>query len=587
MCGITGAVNLCSNSIDINTIDIMLGTLKKRGPDECGMIQFPNCILGHTRLSIIDLSTGKQPMADIKKRYTITFNGEIYNYKELKKSLENRGHTFLSNSDTEVIVEAYKEYGTGCLEYLDGMFAFGIWDDKKKELFLARDRFGEKPLFYTFVNNTLYFASEIKAILKTSVSREIDLTSLDNYLSLLYVPPWRTIYKSIKQLKPAHYILYKGEEIEQKRYWKIEKTNKYRNISETEAKKTVLNILSDSVKSRMVSDVEVGTFLSGGIDSSIIASLAQKKSATKIKTFSAGFENFIDELPFAKEVAKIAKTEHYEKQINFDLLNSFKQVSAYFDSPFADSSNIPTHLISKFAREKVKVVLSGDGGDELFWGYGQYTEHQRLPRLKKIIKKIFSNPFSEYLKKIQHFDVGERRLLLKDTSSIESDPTTNIDFSEAKTDLEKINLVDFYMALPGDILTKVDQSSMMNSLEVRAPFLNHKLAEFAYNIPPFLKINNSQGKIVLKETFKNILPKNVLLRKKQGFGSPIKEWLLEDDFKEYVNKSLLSKNTLIEKYLNLSEVRKIVRKFYAGDYSLKYKVWILLSLEEWLKTHTK
>lgn len=583
MCGIAGITN-SKGQTRLESIQSALKELGKRGPDDRGVLSYPACTIGHTRLSIIDLSTGHQPMKDASGTAAITFNGEIYNYRQLRLELECKGHVFNTTSDTEVILKAYLEYGSDCVTYLDGMFAFGIWDNAKKLLFLARDRFGEKPLYFAFYNQELYFASEIKALLAAGIKPELDPVSLDNYLALLYVPPWRTIYKNIQPVKPAHYLIYQNGVTTQKQYWKLTKTNKP-TPTLAEAAKTVRDEVRNSVESRMVADVEVGTFLSGGIDSSIVTRLAAEMSP-EIKSFSAGFEGFINELPYAEEIARLAKTDHHSEQINIDLLQAFKETIAYFDSPFADSSNVPMQLLSRLARKKVKVALSGDGGDELFWGYGySYTRHLNLPFFQRIKQQLFSNPFKSYTRHIQHFKPEERQRLWRDPIAVEEDPTIHVDTSEAPTDLDKINLVDIYMALPGDMLTKVDQSSMMHSLEVRAPFLNHRLAEIAYNLQAEFKANKSRTKIILQEAFKDLLPGSFFTRKKQGFGAPIGEWLMKPKIKQYAEEILLADKARVGKYFHLKEVRKIVRDFYAGNSAQKYKVWALLSLEEWLLTH--
>ncbi len=584
MCGILSIIG--KKEIDTAHLEQALVTLSKRGPDERGTMSFSHCILGQTRLSIIDLAGGHQPMRDNAQNIAITFNGEIYNYQELKKHLESKGHIFSTQSDTEVILKAYIEYGSACPEKLDGMFAFVIWDEEKQQLFMARDRFGEKPLYYTFDHHGNFVcASEIKALFAMgTIKGEADPEAISNYLSLLYIPPWKTVYKNIFVLRPAHSAIVKNGAVTTTQYWKLKRNPL--NVTLDEAKDTVSKLLHASVKSRMIADVEVGTFLSGGIDSSIITHLSQDVSTHPVKSFSAGFENFINELPYAKEVAERVKTDHYAQQINVDLIDTFKKVSEYFDEPFADSSNIPMHLISEFARSKVKVVLSGDGGDELFWGYGQYRKHLNLPFFERMRVKFLSNPFDHYLSYNEHFNQAERKALLGQATSLKQEIYTHIDFSEAITSLEKINLVDMYMALPGDMLTKVDRSAMMNSLEVRSPFLNHTLAEYAYNLPPEFKAVRARGKVILGEIYKDVLPEKVFTRKKQGFNAPTKDWLMKLEFKSFVEESF--KDAHIYKFMNKSEVEKVIHNFYTKDpKKFQYKLWILLCLEWWFKTHAK
>ncbi len=582
MCGILGAAS--KNNIATDVLGDSLATLAHRGPDDQGVVSFPHAILAHTRLSIIDLSTGHQPMRDSYRDIIVVFNGEIYNYKELRKELEAKGHQFSTQSDTEVILKSYIEYGDVCPEKLDGQFAFALWDNARERLFLARDRFGEKPLYITNQGDTILFASEIKALLATgNVKSEIDPVSLDNYLSLMYVPPWRSIYKDIAPLPPAHRAVWEKGTYRQESYWKLTKDPVTLSLDDAAAK--VRALMEESVRSRMVADVEVGAFLSGGMDSSIVVRLAQKISGRPLKTFSAGFEGFIDELPYAKEIADIAHTEHHPAQIKENLADIFLSVSRYFDEPFADSSNIPTSLISRLAREKVKVALSGDGGDELFWGYGHYTRFNHLPKLQKIFSAFSGGDAYTYFKQtaLSQFSFKERASLLKNNSAQEQDLTSHLDLSEAHTPLEKINLLDYYLGLPGDMLTKVDRASMLHSLEVRSPFLNPELAQFAYNLPAEYKTDGRRGKIIFEKAFGDLLPSDFFTRKKQGFGAPLAAWLNKPEFKKLIEE-WFTPEAKIETLLNLEEVKKYIEAFYKGDASLQYKVWVLLSLEAWLRT---
>jgi asparagine synthase (glutamine-hydrolysing) len=581
MCGILGIT--ASGSETEAAIERAIGTLNRRGPDDRGKLAFPGCTLANTRLAIIDLAGGHQPIADSERGTAIVLNGEIYNYRELRRTLEGLGHRFVTESDTEVILKAYAQYGQNCPEHLDGMFAFAIWDDRNQELFLARDRFGEKPLFYARDGDALIFASEIKAILATGrVGAKLDPVSLDNYLALLYVPPWRTIYADIQTLKPGFSALYKNGRLTQNRYWQIRRQPL--RISREEAAESIRDMLAQSVRSRLIADVEVGVLLSGGVDSSIVATLAQAASSRQIKTFSAGFEGFIDELPYAAAVAAAAGTDHREEQIRADLLDAFQTAAGYFDEPFADSSNVPTHLISAAARKSVKVVLSGDGGDELFLGYGHYRKHQHLPRLARLARELLSPPLARFKKRaISHFSPRERARLARDPHAVEVDPTDHVDLSAGETPVEKMNLIDLAMGLPGDMLTKVDRSSMMHSLEVRCPFLNPGLAQFAYNLPVEYKLGPAHGKLILERAFAGKLPAEVFTRPKQGFGAPVKDWLAKPEFRGYVEKTLLADGR-IGQFLKPEVVRPYVEAFYAGRTSLQYRVWTLLALEAWCRS---
>ncbi len=582
MCGIIGIIGPQERTFE--EVEGAIKALSSRGPDDRGISRFAGATLGHTRLAVIDLSdAGHQPMKDSASVRTIVFNGEIYNYKELRAELEVLGHHFSSRSDTEVILKAFTQWNMRCVDHLDGQFAFAIWDDEAKTLFLARDRFGEKPLYVARTDHGLIFGSEIKALLAAGASEEIDTVSIDNFLALGYVPPWRSIYKTIKPLLPAHTATWKDNIYVEERYWQL--TREPLSLSLDDAAAQVRHLLTDSVRSRMIADIEVGAFLSGGIDSGIVVRLAQQVSGKKIRTFSGGFGDTINELPYAREIAALAGTEHTEAQMHEDLLQTFRETSAYFDEPFGDSSSIPTSLISKLARQKVKVALSGDGGDELFWGYGQYTRYNHLPKLRMLAHLISGSNAYEFYKSslLTRFSVAERQALLKDQSAIETDPTTHVDYSQAATPLEKINLTDFYMGLPGDMLAKVDRASMMHSLEVRSPFLNHGLAQFAYNLPAEYKTDGRRGKIILEKAFGDLLPQGFFTRKKQGFGPPVGPWLNLPPMRKLVGQ-WLAESPMVGHYLNAEIVKGYADRFLAGEENLQYKVWDLLALEAWMRT---
>jgi asparagine synthase (glutamine-hydrolysing) len=583
MCGIIGIAGKGAEKTESNTIESMLSCLDKRGPDDKGFLVFPECILGQTRLSIIDIAGGHQPMRDNENPLTIVFNGEIYNYKELRVELETKGHTFSTHSDTEVILKAYIEYGEACPTHLDGMFTFAIWDEPQKKLLLARDRFGEKPLYFSETDGLFYFASEIKALIASKkISAVIDKTSVDNYLTFLFVPPWRSIYKDIHPLEPAHTLTYKEGQVTKNRYWEI--THDPIITDFDTASETVKTLLSESVKSRMIADVEVGTFLSGGIDSGIVTILAAKEKRD-LKSFSAGFEYVINELPQAKEISLRAKTDHYEKNITTLVLESLMKVSAYFDEPFADSSIVPTNLISEFAHQKVKVALSGDGGDELFCGYGHYRKYSNLPKVQKAWNFFFSDPWTYYKKRTAYYSTIERKKLWKFPETVEHDPLKHVNVSAAQTPIQKMQLADIYLFLPGDMLTKVDRSSMLHSLEIRSPFLNHRLAEFAFNLPDEFKTSQTHGKLILERAFSDNMPSGFFKRKKQGFGAPVCTWLQTPELRTYIEQNLLESGNPIYSFFNKNEVAHIVKSFYQGDFKLHYKVWILLCFELWCKTH--
>lgn len=581
MCGIIGMVGNDSKILT-KSITEALPTLSKRGPDSQAHLVFDGAVLGHTRLAIIDLATGAQPMKDKKHDIAISFNGEIFNYQELRRELEQKGHHFSTTSDTEVILKAYSEYGDKCPEYLDGQFAFAIWDNDRKRLFMARDRFGEKPFFYSQRGDMFLFASEIKALLATGlVKTEIDRTSLDNYLALYFLPPWRSIYRDITPLPPAHRAVFENGKFTTQRFWSLKRAPSI--LSFDDAASQVREMLAASVKSRLVADVEVGVFLSGGIDSSIVAALAQSQAERPLKSFSAGFDEYRSELPYAREVAQHVGTDHYERNVSV-VLDDIRAVTRYYDEPLGDSSNIPTSLIAKLAREKVTVALSGDGGDELFFGYGHYRAHWHLPAYKKALALLFGYTPDKLFKRshLNMFSPRERTRLWRDRGVID-DPASHIDLSEAETPLQRLNLLDFYLKLPGDMLTKVDRSSMMHSLEVRSPFLNHELAQFAFNLPDEYKTNRTHGKVILEKAFRDLVPSNVFTRKKQGFGAPVKDWLQEAPVRTLLND--IFKDPRVASFLNADIVRSYIDAFYAGNATLGYKVWMLFVLELWMREH--
>lgn len=581
MCGIIGIVGGDQKKRK-ESLARGLSTLSLRGPDDTGETFFPGAALGHARLAVIDIATGAQPMKDSVWNLTISFNGEIFNYRALRQTLEERGHRFVTTSDTEVILKAYIEYGDRCPEYLDGQFAFALWDNDRSRLFMARDRFGEKPFFYALKDDMFLFASEIKALRATGFVRgELDPVSIDNYLALYFVPPWRSIYKDIAVLPPAHRAVFEGGKLSVERYWSLKRDPVH--ISMDEATSRVRDMLAESVRSRMVAEVEVGVFLSGGVDSSIVTMLAAPHSAHTLKSFAAGFDAFRNELPYAREVASRVGTDHYERNIPISLEN-IRAVVGYFDEPLGDSSIVPTSLIAKVAREKVTVALSGDGGDELFMGYNHYRAHWHLPAYKKVAARVLGYTPDELYKRshLNMFSVSERARLWKDGGdSIESDPTTHVDLSEAETPLQRLNLLDLNLKLPGDMLVKVDRASMMRSLEVRSPFLQHDLAQFAFNLPDSYKTDQKRGKRILEHGYANLLPESVFTRKKEGFGAPVKQWLKEPGMRAYIET--MRTDLRVAAFLDGDTVRSYIDAFYEGREELSYKLWMLFILELWMR----
>ncbi len=595
MCGIYGT---SGNKIDTRNPAITqaaLATLSKRGPDDNGSIVFPHCILAQTRLSIIDLTTGDQPMRDNTRDMAITFNGEIYNYRELKADLVKRGYKFSTTSDTEVILKAYQEYGEECPKYFNGMFAFAIWDNENQKLFVARDRFGVKPFYYAYDSDgNIIWGSEIKAIFATGkIKGVVDHEAIDNYMHLLYIPPYKTVYKNIFVLPAAHTGTFTQGTLELSRYWSMPYAPI--KISEKDAIEQVRSLLDRATERRMVADVEVGMFLSGGVDSSVIAHLAQKHSSKQLKSFSAGFEGYINELPYAREAAKIIKTDHHELQMKVDLADTLQKVCTYFDEPFADSSSIPQFLIAEFAAKDVKVVLSGDGGDEMFLGYGWYWKQyiiggfERIRRLlkRKNIRQLFGfDALHDHVNYMAHINRFERYLLWKNKKYADAPIQQYFNNSEGLPPIQQIDMFDHHMFLPGDNLTKVDRCSMMASLEVRSPFLDYELAEFVFNLPLEYKTDLLGGKLILKKAYLDIFGDKFLNRRKQGFSAPVLEWLKRDDFRKLMYSLFIDNDAEIYTFLNKWYVQKMIKRFYEkNDPYHNYRLWVLLCLELWHRSH--
>jgi len=601
MCGIVGIGNEHAKSYK-DIIEKMKLSIKHRGPDGDGTEAFDNCILGHVRLSIIDLAGGRQPMYSISQKNCITFNGEIYNYLDIKKTIK---YNFKTRSDTEVLLALYEQEGETFVDKLKGMFAFALWDERQQKLFCARDRFGEKPFYYAYgKKGEFVFASEIKAIIASGlVDLTLDRESLAHYMQRLYTPVNKTIYKNIHILPAAHQLTYQYNKTEVKRYWDLPLEQE---INLAGALEQFSTLFEKAVKRQLIADVEIGAFLSGGLDSSSIVAMATKYNVN-LKTFSFGFNGDKSELPFAKEVAQRYKTEHYEffdKEL--DLASLLVQMQSIYDEPFADSSNIPTYIISNRAREYVKVVLSGDGGDELLGGYSfwykplYYMQNSKDPNIvkyfmAKLIRKIGSKISVTEANALSGYIIG-MELNQKYSSIVDAKQNQSLYFSDTELqDLElmpgkkefrilengtvsdalRIDLLDY---MPGDILTKVDRASMANSLEVRAPFLDPDFASFCISLPSSLKIDSTSDKKIMREAFKNLWPVSIHDRPKQGFGAPVNEWLKRKEMKQIKKEFLEDQTKKIYTVLNFN----IVKNYIDED---TYKTWILLVLSLWMETH--
>ncbi|MCP4748621.1 MAG: asparagine synthase (glutamine-hydrolyzing) [Desulfobacteraceae bacterium] len=592
----------------------MLSTLKNRGPDEQKIEEIGTVILGHTRLSIIDLNTGTQPIYNEDKNVAVILNGEIYNYKTLRVELERKSHVFRTESDTEVIVHLYEEYGEDCVTYLNGMFAFVVYDVREDIIFAARDRMGEKPLIYCDQSDRFMIASELKALIKDpDIKRNVDLNALSLYLNCMYVPAPLTIFKGILKLPPAHFIKLSQRNLKIEKYWDP-KSSIIWDRSEDDIKEEFIELFKDSVKIRSFSDVPLGVFLSGGIDSSAVTAFMAQNSIGKIKTFSVGFHDEIDERPFAKIIADRYNTEHTEILIENRVEHILEDVFSYFDEPFGDSSAVPTYLVSREARKYVKVILTGDGGDELFAGYDSYidqkylTGQRVLTKASKELNKLFIKHlkidiFNKLYRKKDIKGAFEHWLWVK-TIFTEKEIKNLINKhcfdiksflqnkrwlkNQAGDTLTQAFVHDMNFYLPDDLLKKVDMASMKTSLECRAPFLDHRLVQLSLTIPPNLKLKNDRLKYILKKALCDHLPSQIIERPKTGFGAPINSWL-KGELKEMVF-DLLGGKSCIKEIIPKREIQKCMVAFYGEKpekytYRTAYKVWLMLVLEVWMRNY--
>jgi len=600
----------------------MTKTLTHRGPDDEGIFVAPHVGLGHRRLSIIDLESGHQPMQDDSGRFTIVFNGEIYNYRELREELIKKGHCFKSQSDTEVILVLYREYGVGCLEKLRGMFAFALWDSKEQKLFLARDRVGKKPLFYFLDNNTFLFGSEIKAILEVSeVPREVRKESIDDYLTYGYTPSPFTMFEGIRKLPPGHFMVYGRDGLQITRYWSLHYEPK-ENFSISEWKKRIWETLSESVRLRLRSDVPLGVLLSGGMDSSVVVALMHQFSGQKIKTFSIGFEEpDYNELSYARMIAHHFGTEHHEWIVRPEAMKVLPKLIWHYNEPFGDSSCIPTYYVSELTRSHVKVALNGDGGDEAFAGYDRYRGLKLSKHLEFVPSFVVEGVKEMYAfflksltkdpkrgKRILHFlealidseESSERYLrwvsifLEKEKKAFYTDEFREMTkdhhaasfllklFSESKASsiVDRALDIDTHSYLPEDLLVKMDIASMAHGLEVRSPFLDQEFLELMGKMPVQLKMKGLRTKYLLREITRNVLPASVQARRKMGFGVPIDHWF-RTDLKTFVEEVLLDNIAIQRGYFNKDAIIRLLKEHQEGKEDHRFRLWALLNLELW------
>lgn len=606
MCGICGLVG----EEDKNLVKKMCNVIRHRGPDSHGIYTDENISLGHNRLSIIDLEGGDQPIHNEDGDIWVVFNGEIYNYKELRNELKN--HDFYTETDTEVLVHLYEEYGEKFVKKLRGMFAFAIWDNRKKKLILARDPIGKKPLYYYLDQDKIIFASEIKSILESGIKKGINNRSICSYLAFLYVFGEDTLFRGIKKIMAGHMAIYENKELVIKKYWDIsENINSY---SESDNIKKLRTILEKSVEYRMISDVPVGAFLSGGIDSSSVVYLAKQHVDYDFHTFSLGFETF-SELEYAKETSEYLETEHHEIVLTPKQFNSrLNEITWHHDEPLGDAAIVNFFYLSNLAKKYVKVVVAGEGGDELFGGYPNYQNNLRIINLlnmsvignltKKIInsypqkgniyqnrlKWILSNYLPPYTKNFELGHLNSTRSIrenemkwLNDLNCLNLEDKV-IETNQIKNNLNKMLYLDCKYLLPERYLMKSDKSTMANSVEERLPLVDKNLIEFAFTIPPSLKIKNGVEKYMLKMAVKDILPKEIIKRPKKGFGTPVDHWIMDDELKGMII-SKLDECSIITQNFKKDKLEKIVKELNKGNNNRSYVIWTIFALGVWYDTY--
>jgi asparagine synthase (glutamine-hydrolysing) len=623
MCGICGVFNSRLKRIPKAAVLNMCNAMEHRGPDDLGLWDTETVLFGHRRLSIIDLTTGHQPILNENGTVAVILNGEIYNYQELREGLLAKGHQFSTASDTEVLVHLYEDEGIGMLERLRGMFAFALWDDTKKHLFCVRDRLGKKPLFYSKSDTHFVFASELGALMSEgSIEKKIDQKALYYYLTYGYIPHPMTIYANVFKVPPAHYLMVNDHTMTIERYWHLDHERDTVTGNEREVQEQFYALLLESTKLRMISDVPLGAFLSGGIDSSCVVALMSRLSAAPIKTFSIGFDDpDYNELKYAKIVARQFGTEHHEFIVKPAMTEILPELVQRFGEPFADSSCVPTYYVSKLTREHVTVALNGDGADESLAGYERYfaaVSAERFYALLKLIPFAAWNKVIEalpshvdqrtFLSRIRRFLQGARmplqeryklwmsafpmanlRQLVNENyqQGMAGESARDVIMSLFRSDIRRdavrdLLRVDLQTYLPGDLLVKMDIMSMVNSLEARSPFLDHKVVEFLWALRSNMKLRWGTSKYLLKQTFKHILPKEIITRSKKGFGVPVRQWFKED-LKDYVKATILDTGGFSAAYFNTAYVEQLINDHVSGKYNHDRALWTLLTLELWYR----
>ena len=614
MCGIAGIMSFNGRPVSSEEMSAMCTAMVHRGPDDEGFYIGPGVGLGMRRLSIIDLQTGRQPVHNEDGTVGVVFNGEIYNFRDLRRKLEQRGHVFSTATDTEVIVHLYEDFGPHCVEHLRGMFAFALWDGRRRQLLLARDRLGIKPLYYAEIAGRLLFASELKAILQLpEVARSLNWRAVSHLFTGLTTPPAESIIEGVRKLEPGHFLLASpGKAPQIERYWEVRFEPDY-SRSEEDYAEELRERLEESIALHLVSDVPLGAFLSGGIDSSSVVATMARLAPGPVKTFSIGFlERDFNELGYARLVAKRFGTDHHELILEPNVVDILEDLAWHLDEPFGDPSAIPTFMVSKLAADYVTVVLSGDGGDELFAGYDKYLVEGRersfrfVPARIRRLLGLLSRLMPEGMRGrnlLRHFSLPEvercldnvtlfrledkQRLFRKEAFERLShyDPF-RLEAEELKHGdghwLTKLQSLDLQRYLPLDILTKVDRMSMAHSIETRVPLLDHELVEFAATIPPELRLRNGRTKYIFKRAMPGILPDEVIDRPKHGFGIPLGRWF-RGQLGNFVRELLLSETSRRRGIFNTSYVEELVQRHENGR-ELDLHLWTLISFELWCRT---
>jgi asparagine synthase (glutamine-hydrolysing) len=624
MCGICGKLEMASDArVSPFLVRAMAETIRHRGPDDEGYYVAGPVGLGFRRLSIIDLHTGHQPLSNEDGTVWIVFNGEIYNYQELRTFLLSKGHSFKTKTDTEVIVHLYEELGPACLEKLRGMFGFAIWDENKKALLLARDRVGIKPLYYHLTNKSLVFASELKAILADpAVGREIVPELIDRFLTFMYLPGEDTLLRGIRKLLPGHYLMVMDGKVTLKQYWDLQFDEPYRKLSTKQAEAELLDLLEETIRLHMIADVRVGVLLSGGVDSSGVLSFAAKNTDKAISTFTVGFadEGFADERPFARLAADKFATHHHEMTISArDFADFLPRYVWHMEEPVCEPPAIALYYVSQRAREHVKVLLSGEGGDEAFAGYSNYRNLVWLERLKRcgsapnaalaggmslasvlpggsrlakyvhLMSATFpdyyysrtSNPYRTTGNGVGHVYSGDFHSAVDRARSVQ--PVRLLqEHMRGRDTLNTMLYIDTKTWLPDDLLIKADKMTMANSLELRVPLLDHRVLEFAASLPPTLKLNGRSTKYILKRALSRNIPETILNRKKSGFPVPYETWLRRD-LREIAWEVLTDTRTISRGYFRRDAVERMLQ---ANDTGTNYskEIFSLLTLELWQRT---